>query len=317
MTAAARKTDRERSGASRRARPGPLAFQAASAYIARVTDTFRDRPPLRFRKMHGLGNDFVVIDARRGGAPMTAALARALGDRHRGVGFDQLAVLRDGGEADVTVDYWNADGSRAAACGNATRCIADLLLAEGKGPDLSIAVSGRGVLAARRREDDLIEVDMGPPASGWREIPLADAVDTLALPLPGDPVAVSIGNPHCVHFVETLDGFDWRARGAAVETDPLFPERTNVQFVEVIAPDRVRARVWERGVGPTLASGSSACAIAVAGRRRGLTGDRVSVELEGGALDIHVRADGHVLMAGPVAHVFEGVLDPSFVEGVR
>jgi diaminopimelate epimerase len=282
-----------------------------------MTGPAHTRSALRFRKMHGLGNDFVVIDARAGGAAMTAALARALGDRHRGVGFDQLAVLRPGEGADATVDYWNADGSRAAACGNATRCVADLLLAEGRGPELSIEVAGRGVLSARRRADGLIEVDMGAPATGWRDIPLADAVDTLALPLPGAPTAVSMGNPHCVHFVDALEGLDWRARGAAVETDPLFPERTNVQFVEVLAPDHVRARVWERGVGPTLASGSSACAIAVAGRLRGLTGDHVTVELEGGALDIRLREDGHVLMAGPVAHVFEGTLDPSFLETVR
>ncbi len=282
-----------------------------------MTNAARTRPALRFRKMHGLGNDFVVIDARAGGAAMTAALARALGDRHRGVGFDQLAVLRPGEGADATVDYWNADGSRAAACGNATRCVADLLLAEGRGPELSIEVAGRGALRARRRPDGLIEVDMGAPATGWRDIPLADAVDTLALPLPGAPTAVSMGNPHCVHFVDALEGLDWRARGAAVETDPLFPERTNVQFVEVLAPDRVRARVWERGVGPTLASGSSACAIAVAGRLRGLTGAHLTVELEGGALDIRLREDGHVLMAGPVAHVFEGTLDPSFLEAIR
>jgi diaminopimelate epimerase len=273
-------------------------------------------PPLRFRKMHGLGNDFVVIDARGGADPMTVALARALGDRHFGVGFDQLAVLRDDPAADIAVDFWNADGSRAAACGNATRCVADILLSEGRGPELKIAVSGRGVLHARRREDGLIEVDMGAPATGWRDIPLADAVDTLALPLPGAPTAISMGNPHCVHFVDDLDSVDWRARGAAVETDPLFPERANVQFVEVLAPDRVRARVWERGVGPTLASGSSACAIAVAGKRRGLTGDALTVELEGGALEIRLRADGHVLMAGPVAHVFEGALDPRFLEAV-
>jgi diaminopimelate epimerase len=266
--------------------------------------------------MHGLGNDFVVIDARGGGDPVTPDLARALGDRHRGVGFDQLAILHDDATADLRVAFWNADGSRSAACGNATRCVADLLLAEGRGPELAIAVEGRGTLAARRRGDGLIEVDMGAPSLDWDTIPLAEPLDTLALPLPGAPVAVGMGNPHCVHIVETLDGLDWRARGAAVERDPLFPERTNVQFVEVLAEDRVRARVWERGVGPTLASGSSACAIAVATHRRGLTGRRVTVELEGGALDIHWREDGAVLMAGPVAHVFEGTLSPDWLAGL-
>ena len=263
--------------------------------------------------MHGLGNDFVVIDARAGGAPMTAALARALGDRHRGVGFDQLAMLTDAPGADVGVEYWNADGSRAAACGNATRCVAALMLAEGRGPSLRIDVAGRGVLEARRREDGLIEVDMGRPATGWRDVPLAEAVDPMALPLQGEPVALSMGNPHCVHFVADLEAFDWRARGAQIETHPLFPERTNVQFAQVIDRAHVRARVWERGVGPTLASGSSACAIAVAGALRGLTDRRVSVELEGGTLQIDWRVDGHVLMAGPTAEVFAGEIAPEFL----
>lgn len=268
---------------------------------------------MRFRKMHGLGNDFVMIDARGAADPMTPALATALGDRHRGIGFDQLAVLFEAPDADIGVQFWNADGSRASACGNATRCIADLLLAEGLGPTLAIAVAGRGTLLAWRRGDGLIEVDMGAPLLDWADIPLAEAVDTLALPLPGAPVAVGMGNPHCVHFVETLEGFDWQARGAAIECHPLFPERTNVQFVEIVDGSHVRARVWERGVGPTLASGSSACAVAVAGARRGLTGRRVAVELPGGTLHIHWSDTDAVLMAGAVSHVFEGDLAPSWL----
>ncbi len=275
--------------------------------------------PLRFLKMHGAGNDFVVIDARGRSDPVTPALARALADRHRGIGCDQVAVLGTaevdaGVDADLGVTFWNADGSRAAACGNATRCIADLLFAEGRGPEVSIQVAGRvGVLAARRRADGLIEVDMGPAATGWREIPLAQDADTLALPLSGAPVAVSMGNPHAVHFVDDLGAVDLARDGARVETDPLFPERTNVQFVEVIDRTRVRALVWERGAGATLASGSSACAIAVAGARRGLTERAVAVHLPGGVLEANWRADGHVVMAGPVAHVFEGRLTPGFV----
>lgn len=277
---------------------------------------------LAFRKMHGLGNDFVVVDARGQDDPVTPALARALGDRHRGVGFDQLAVLRDPSNgSDARIGFWNADGSRAAACGNATRCIADLLLAEGRGPELALTVDGRdGQLAAWREADGRISVDMGPAAIGWQDIPLAEPTDTLALPLEGAPVGVSMGNPHAVHFVEDIATVDVAARGAAVERHPLFPERTNVQFVEVLSPNAVRARVWERGVGLTLASGSSACAIAVAGRRRGLTGAALDVTLDGGTLAIRLvgeAGEGGVIMTGPVAHVFEGRLSPDFLARVR
>ncbi|MEM7529165.1 MAG: diaminopimelate epimerase [Pseudomonadota bacterium] len=278
-----------------------------------------DRAPLAFRKMHGAGNDFVIVDARAGSAlGLTPRLVAALGDRHRGIGFDQLAVLEASAGADVGVTFWNADGSTAAACGNATRCIAAMLVGEGLGPSLAISVMGRGTLSARVREDGLVEVDMGPPGLGWREVPLSRELDTLSLPLPRGPAALSMGNPHCVHFVDDLEAVDWRAEGAAVEVDPLFPERTNVQFAQVLDRGRVMARVWERGVGPTLASGSSACAIVVAGHRRGLTDRRVSVELEGGVLEILWReADGHVLMAGPVAEVFEGRLSPAFLAALE
>ncbi len=282
-------------------------------------DASEPREPLAFRKMHGLGNDFVVIDARAGPVALAPDVVRALGDRHRGVGFDQLAVVSEGapGGPDARIAYWNADGSRAQACGNATRCVADLLLSEGLGPVLSLEIAGRaGRLSARRREDGLIEVDMGPAATDWRAIPLSEPADTLALPLEGAPVAVSMGNPHAVHFVEDVAAVDLARRGPAVERHPLFPERTNVQFAEVIDRGHIRARVWERGVGVTQASGSSACAIAVAGVLRGLTDREVSVALDGGTLHLTYRQDGHVVMAGPVAHVFEGRLSPAFLAEV-
>ena len=276
-------------------------------------DTVTTRP-LRFRKMHGAGNDFLVIDARGRPDPVTPDLARALGDRHRGVGFDQLAVILADPEADARLVFRNADGSRAGACGNATRCVADLLMREGvAAPRLR---TDHGLLGAVRRADGLVEVDMGPALTDWRAIPLAREVDTDALPLPGAPVAVGMGNPHAVHFVADLGAVDLAARGPAVERHPLFPERTNVQFVEVIDRSHVRALVWERGVGRTLASGSSACAIAVAGRRRGLTGDRLNVALEGGTLEVALGADGRALLAGPVAEVFEGRLSAGFLAGV-
>ncbi|MEL6775243.1 MAG: diaminopimelate epimerase [Pseudomonadota bacterium] len=272
--------------------------------------------PLAFRKMHGAGNDFVIVDQRQGAMPLTPALVRALGDRHCGIGFDQLAVLEVAADADLAVTYYNADGTTSAACGNATRCIAALLDAEGAGPQIRIAVTGRGLLTAERLADGRYAVDMGAPAADWQAVPLAQAADLDALPLPDAPSAVGMGNPHCVHFLDTLDGLDWQARGAAVEHDPLFPERTNVHFVTLAGPDRLVARVWERGVGRTLASGSSACAIGVAAHRRGLTGRRVAIEMEGGTLEVDWRDDGRVRLTGPIAHVFDGTIPAEVIAGL-
>jgi diaminopimelate epimerase len=271
-------------------------------------------PSLAFRKMHGAGNDFVVIDARGGTDPVTPALARAIGDRHRGVGFDQLAVIRDTDGATAALDFWNADGSRAGACGNATRCVAELLLAETGAARVTIRTVA-GLLPAWRGADGLVAVDMGAPETAWQRIPLARAADTARLPLQGAPAAVSMGNPHCVFFVGDAGAVDLAALGPRIEHDPLFSERTNVEVVEVRGPDRLRMRVWERGAGITLACGSGACAAAVAAHARGLAGREVAVELDGGTLRIALAADGHVHMAGPVAHVFEGRLSAEFLAG--
>jgi len=264
---------------------------------------------LAFVKMHGLGNDFVVIDSRGRGAVTTPALARALGDRHRGVGFDQLAEIRSDAGADIALDFWNADGTRAGACGNATRCAADLVMAE-LGRDRLTIRTARGDLAAVRTADGLVSVNMGPPQLDWNQVPLARPVDPLHLPLPGDPAAVGMGNPHTVFFVADAGALDPAAAGPAVEHDPLFPERTNVEFASLTGPDRLRMRVWERGTGITLACGSGACATAVAAHLRGLTGRRVQLDLDGGTLWIDWRADG-VWMTGPTARVFDGLLDPA------
>ena len=258
---------------------------------------------MRFMKWHGAGNDFVVIDRREGGAPVTAALARAMGDRNRGVGFDQLALIEADPEAAARLTFFNVDGSTAGACGNATRCVARLLMEEGGADRLRLRTE-RGLLDAERA-GDAVRVNMGAPGTAWDEIPLAKAADTDALPLPGAPVATSMGNPHCTFFVQDAEAEDLEARGRAYETHPLFPDRTNVQVASLAAPDRLRVRVWERGVGVTLASGSSACAVAVAAHRRGLTGRAVAVEMDGGTLAIDWRADG-VWMTGPTAHVFDG-----------
>jgi diaminopimelate epimerase len=270
---------------------------------------------LPFMKMHGAGNDFVVIDSRKRGAVMTAGLARALGDRHRGVGFDQLAEITDAPGADFGLEFWNSDGSRAGACGNATRCVSDYVMQDA-GTDTVSLVTERGTLQARRLADGRVSVNMGPPQTAWDAVPLARDVDMLHLPLAGDPVAIGMGNPHCVMFVTDAETVDLTGLGPTYEHDPLFPKRTNVEFASVIGPDTLRMRVWERGAGVTLACGSGACATAVAAHLRGLTGRQVALQMDGGLLEVDWREDG-VWLTGPVARVFDGVLPADFVAAAR
>ena len=264
--------------------------------------------------MHGLGNDFVIIDSRRQSAVVTPDLVRALGDRHRGVGFDQLAEIRAGHDADIELDFWNADGSVAEACGNATRCVAQYLMAESGAAAMTIRTL-RGVLDAKVQNGGLVSVNMGLPQLDWDKIPLADDIDPQHLPLAGDPIAVGMGNPHCVFFVDDAEAADVAGRGAAVEHDRLFPEATNVEFAQVRARDDIRMRVWERGTGITLACGSGACATAVAANLRGLTDRRVNMQVDGGWLTLDWRDDG-VWMTGPSAHVFTATLEPAFLENL-
>lgn len=268
---------------------------------------------LPFMKMHGLGNDFVVLDARAKSIHVTPALAKAVGHRHFGVGFDQLAVISNGaGDAHLT--FYNADGSLSAACGNATRCIARFLMDETGKADLHLTTD-RGDLAAKDMGDGLTAVNMGQPQMAWHEIPLAEAMDTLELPIEGAPTATGMGNPHCTFFVDDVAAVDLAAFGPGIEHHPLYPQRTNVQVAQIIGPDHIRMRVWERGVGVTLASGSSSCATAVAASRRGLTGRNVRIDLDGGSLQIDWREDG-VWMMGATAHVFSGTLTPEFLESL-
>jgi diaminopimelate epimerase len=269
---------------------------------------------LPFMKMHGLGNDFVVIDTRVTARVVTPALARALADRHRGVGFDQLAVIEPDAEADLRLTFYNADGSLSAACGNATRCIARHEMEVRRRSELTLRTD-RGMLQARDAGGGLTSVNMGHPMTDWQDIPLAEDTDTLHLPIAGDPVATSMGNPHCTFFVDDAEAVDLERRGAEIEVHPLFPERTNVQFVSLIAPDHLRMRVWERGTGVTLASGSSSCAVAVAAARRGVTGRAVRLTLDGGEISVDWRETG-VWMTGPTAHVFSGDLTADFLEGL-
>ncbi|MEM6304472.1 MAG: diaminopimelate epimerase [Pseudomonadota bacterium] len=265
---------------------------------------------LPFMKMHGLGNDFVVLDARAGGVQMTPELARGIGHRHFGVGFDQLALIEKG-HGDARLTFYNADGSLSAACGNATRCIARYLMEETGTQQLHLTTE-RGDLTARDAGNGLTSVNMGQPQLDWAEIPLAHEMDTLELLMDGMPTATGIGNPHCTFFVEDAEAIDLATFGPQIEHHPFYPQRTNVQVAHLVGPDRLRMRVWERGVGVTLASGSSSCAVAVAAARRGLTGRQVEVVLDGGTLVIDWRADG-VWMTGPSMHVASGVLTPEFL----
>ena len=270
-------------------------------------------PPerLRFMKMHGLGNDFVVLDARGDAAAVNPRLVRALADRHRGVGFDQLVVIEPDPEATARLGFFNADGSRSGTCGNATRCVARYLMDRTGATALHLRTDG-GLLACADAGGGLTRVNMGLPALDWQSIPLARELDTLHLPIPGDPAAVGMGNPHMVFFVADAEAVDLAAFGPAHETHELYPERTNVEIAAPLAPDALRLRIWERGTGITLASGSCACAAAVAAARRGLTGRAVRVEVDGGTLQIDWREDG-VWMTGPTAHVFDGMLTETFL----
>jgi len=276
----------------------------------------------RFIKMHGLGNDFVVVDARETPFALGEAEARALANRREGVGCDQIVILeparRD--EAAVSLRFLNSDGGEVGACGNGTRCAASLLLAANDAEEIALETRA-GLLRARAGEDGLVSVDMGEARFDWRDIPLAREMDTLHLDLAldglADPVATSMGNPHATFFVPDIAEVPIFALGPKLEHDPLFPERANIGVAQVTGPDTLRLRVWERGAGLTRACGSGACAAAVAAARRGLTGRRVRVVVDGGALDIAWRADGHVLMAGPVAISFVGEVDPAALAAQR
>ncbi len=266
---------------------------------------------LPFLKMHGLGNDFVVVDARERDVKFSDRQIAEIANRQRGVGFDQLAVITSGAH-DGHLTFYNADGSVSAACGNATRCIARHIMNQ-TGQVSVRMTTDRGTLLAQDVGGGLTSVNMGLPQLGWQEIPLAKAVDTLELPIDGGPTATGMGNPHCTFFVKDAEAVDLERFGAAHEHHPLYPNRTNVQVAHLLGPDHVRMRVWERGVGITLASGSSSCATVVAAVRRGLTGRKVQVDLDGGSLWIDWTDDG-VVMTGPTMHVFSGALTQEFLE---
>lgn len=269
----------------------------------------------RFLKMHGLGNDFIVLDARQHDFELTKQAASHLADRRFGVGCDQIMILRTAhSEADIFLDMRNQDGSVTGACGNGTRCVASLIMDE-RGTDKVVIETQAGLLHARR-VDDLIEVDMGPAWLEWQQIPLAQETDTLFVDLSPEETekatAVSMGNPHAVFFVDDVMQIDVKKRGADLEHHRLFPEAANISFATITGTDQIRMRVFERGVGITSACGSGACAVAVAAHRRGLTGRQTEVILDGGSLYITWHDDGtkegRVLMKGPASLAYEGAL---------
>lgn len=257
----------------------------------------------RFHKMHGLGNDFVVLDAREAAIALDPARARALADRRTGIGCDQVILIGPGDDSDVTMRIWNADGSEVAACGNATRCVPVLV-----GRDVTVRTAA-GLLDARLSGAGAT-VDMGAPRFDWAEIPLAYAMDTAALPVGWGPLtapaAVSVGNPHLVFFVDDVAAVPLDTLGPEIEHDPLFPERINVNIVAVDSRTHGVMRTWERGAGLTRACGTGACATFAAGRRLGRFDAEVRLDLPGGPLTLAESAEGHILMSGPATHVFTG-----------
>lgn len=272
---------------------------------------------LTFQKMHGAGNDFIVVDARSAALALTPAQATFLCDRHLGIGCDTLVILEKAVDADVAVRFINGDGSNSATCGNATRCVADMLMRE-TGKDSARIATGVGVLTASRNAAGLITVNMGTPKFGWAEIPLAESRNTMHLGLEmgllADPVAVNMGNPHAIFFVRDLAHIKMGEWGAGLEHHPLFPERANISAVQVLDDNHIKMVVWERGAGLTLACGSAACAAVAAGVRRGIIHPECTVDLPGGTLEIQWQKNsdasgGDIFMSGPVAYVFEGVVE--------
>jgi diaminopimelate epimerase len=276
-----------------------------------------------FLKMHGLGNDFVVLDARAHLLDLSLERRRAIADRRLGVGCDQLIVLEQPTEraADVFMRIYNPDGGEAGACGNATRCVASVLMDERRTDQVTVQTVS-GLLESEKTGESanglpVISVDMGLARMDWTEIPVRAACDTNHLPVGAgplqDPVGTSMGNPHATFFVDNVAAIDLATLGPVLEHDSFFPERANIGVAQRVGESTLRLRVWERGAGLTLACGSGACAAVVAASRRGLVKRKADVVLDGGTLTIEWLRDDHVLMTGGIAIAFKGELDSSLL----
>ena len=270
--------------------------------------------PIEFMKMHGLGNDFVVIDTRGRPLPVGSIVAETLSDRRFGIGYDQLVLIEESDVAHARLVFFNSDGSPSATCGNATRCLGRYFMDQENIPMVQLETDG-GILDCHEAGNGLSRVNMGIPLLEWHEIPLAEEMNTLELPIEGNPCAVGMGNPHCVFFVDNAEAVDLADIGPRIEHHPLFPKRTNVEFVSIRSQSEIRVRIWERGAGITLASVSGTCAAVIASIRRGLTSSKVEVQADGGCLNIEWSDDG-VLMTGPTSHVFNGTLSREFQENI-
>ncbi|MEX5630562.1 MULTISPECIES: diaminopimelate epimerase [Pseudomonas] len=260
---------------------------------------------LPFTKMHAHGDDFIIIDRRGLDDPVTPEVARRLGNRHTGIGFNQLAVVLDCEDAAARVKFWNPNGTPLQTCGSATRGVADRLMHETRS-DSVVLRTDRGLLTCVRVADRQVSVNMGAPSLDWSAVPLAEAMDTGRLPLAGDPAACSMGNPHCTFFVADINAIDPAAVGPALEIHPLFPARTNVHFVQVLDRRHIRLRIWERGGGVPLGSGSCCCGAVVNGIRRGLLDATVQVQCDGGTVTVHWDGQGGVVLTGSVEPIMQG-----------
>ncbi|MEO9169189.1 MAG: diaminopimelate epimerase [Aestuariivirga sp.] len=270
-----------------------------------------------FRKMNGLGNDFVVLDARKTPIAISEAQARAIADRKTGIGCDQLIVMEKSSIADVRMRIWNAEGGEVPSCGNASRCIADLMFDELGATSTTIDTKG-GFLLAKKAGDHLVTIDQGVPKFDWKDIPLSEVfadtrhielqVGPIDAPLLHSPSVVNVGNPHCIFWVNDLDVVDLSRVGPMLEHHPLFPERANISLAKVVARDHVMLKVWERGAGLTLACGTAACATMAAGHRIKIIDAKCTITLPGGDLFMSVNDEGHIIMTGPAALDFEGTL---------